>query len=143
MKKYLTEDILDLSYVQWVTKMCDELNKAGIKRLNYDIEFEYDKFILRGQILHNAKALNYLKEIGLIDNGRCICGNPYDDNKYTVSSYKNKDLTVYICKDCHMGGTEYQRKLNTVMNPQNSSKSGCMSSVVFCGVVLFILSILI
>jgi hypothetical protein len=143
MKKYLKEDIINLSYREWVTLMCDELNKAGIKYEHFDLEYEYSPDILKGNIIHYAKALNYLKEIGLIDNGRCTCGDPYFNNNNTVSSYLNKNLPVYICESCYAEGVDVKKRLNNAMNPQSSNKSGCMSSIVFFATVILIISILI
>lgn len=69
--------------------------------------------------IRDSKALEYLKSIGLVDNGRCpICGNMMEDNPGRFTSGYDSSFHFQICQSCARHGKR------TSVNPANNS--GCM-----------------
>ena len=87
MKKYDTFDISSLTLYEFNKLMALELNKAGFKnrvKKNGVIEecsYEPDEHMLDLSVISDISAVNYLKVIGLLDNGKCPrCGYPMPSN---------------------------------------------------------------
>ena len=90
--KYTSLQIKEMSYGQWMETIVNELNSAGFKAREYnsatgkwqDNFSEYKvgdpKYFFMAE-LRDVNALEYLKGIGLVNNGRCpMCGNSIEDN---------------------------------------------------------------
>lgn len=79
--KYTSEYINELSFRGYLEIMASELNKNGFR--DYDGgEYEVDddskfwKYFMMGPV-NDPKAMTFLKNQGLIENGRCpTCGAP-------------------------------------------------------------------
>ncbi len=122
-KKYSKEELINLNLNDYISLMCDELNKAGYKqklKIDGEIEdFEYtaDEYVLEGAIINNISALNYLKEIGILNNGKCPrCGGIMNNNDYTFSSYNSPNASFAICPKCHNEGVNFQKNNNPTKN---------------------------
>lgn len=129
--------IKKMSFEKYVELMCITLNKAGFKKEirgsdgNYK-EVSYEPFLdlIIVDVIKDYKALNYLKKVELLDNGRCPeCGNTMN-NTYKFISGLNQASSYYICSKCYHDGLRIQRSFNPKGN------NGCML-VLF---VTFILS---
>jgi hypothetical protein len=112
--KYISTAIENISHQQFVSLICQELNEAGykIKRIAggesvYE-EYEAHEDIVIVDVIKDTTALKYLKDIGLLDNGKCPqCGNLMN-NKYTFTSGFSPYGSYYICKNCFDKGKSMQ-----------------------------------
>ncbi|MDR0546531.1 MAG: hypothetical protein LBG77_02960 [Dysgonamonadaceae bacterium] len=126
-KKYSTEELEKLSLNDYFRLMCKELASAGFKEkrfLNGTIEYsDYipSKAVLDGSIIHDISAINYLKQIGLLNNGICPqCGNKITGQIYTFSDWKEPQASYNICKLCYNNGIILQEKYS------NKNGYGCL-----------------
>ena len=129
--KYTTNSIKDISYQELLSLMCKELNNAGYKRKwringNYTyMEYEPHEDLIISEVIDDIKALNYLKQIGLLDNGRCPqCGRNMNNTCRFTSGF-NPNATYYICQSCYQRGMGVQNQSNPLKN-----NSGCMLFIV-------------
>ena len=101
--KYSTENINNISYHEWMETIANELNAAGFKGEGYNAaenkfmknvapyKVSDDRYFFMGAI-NDAKAMDYLKSIGLVNNGRCpICGSPIK-NEIDINGKKMTDF---------------------------------------------------
>ncbi len=129
--KYTSFQINSMSWKAWCNLMVDELNKAGFKERGYNEETrqwqndyvpfkEVDDptwFVLG--TLTKGKELEYLKSLGLLNNGRCpMCGNRIDGNPGRFTSGYDSSFHFQVCQSCVSKG-----KRNS-LNPANNT--GCI-----------------
>ena len=128
--KYTSEQVNALSYVDWMETIAKELNDAGYKTSAYSEELHrfakncgpyivYDARTFFLGSIDDVAALNYLKDIGLVNNGRCpMCGARITGSGWQFTSGSNPSYHFQICREC---GGEGRR---TSLNPANHS--GCV-----------------
>ena len=134
--KYSAEQVKEMSYAQWMESIAQELNDAGFKARGYNPEIgkhqdNYAPYEVGGDpdlffmgTLRDVKALEYLKEIGLVNNGRCpLCGNVFVESPGRFTSGYDPDFHFQICQSCVSKGKKYS------VNPM--SNSGCLVSLLF------------
>lgn len=132
--KYSTENINNISYHEWMETIANELNAAGFKREGYNAaenkfmknvapyKVDDDRYFFMGAI-NDAKAMDYLKSIGLVNNGRCpICGSPIKGVPSRFTSGMNPNLNFHICSSCRREGQRIS------INPSNNF--GCILTLV-------------
>lgn len=132
--KYSEEALNHMSYLEWMETIAKELNAAGFKGEGFSIEagrfmknsspYEVHdvRYFFMGAI-NDAKAMDYLKSIGLVNNGHCpMCGAVIKGAPSRFTDGRNKDLNFHICSSCRRQG---QRDS---VNPANNS--GCMLAIV-------------
>jgi hypothetical protein len=136
--KYSAESIKSISFHELLSLICKELKDAGYKlkakRNGIDEYQDYEPYedLIIVDVIRDVNALNYLKQIGLLDNGRCPeCGRVMD-NKYTFTNGFNHNAFYHICKNCHGG----EIKLQNQMSPRKNN-SGCM----LCILILIVSSL--
>lgn len=109
--KYTKSDLKKYTYVEWMELIAKELNQANILnsaprvkdgRMQWsDVPFEVNDPGTFFENINSVKAINYLKEIGLINNGRCpwcgadIYGTP---DRFTDSYFPS--INYHICSRC-------------------------------------------
>lgn len=131
--RYSSEVLNSLSYLEWMETIAKELNAAGFKGDGFSEEagrfmrnispYEVHdvRYFFMGAI-NDAKAMDYLKSIGLVNNGRCpMCGAVIKGTPSSFTSGTNKDLNFHICTSCRKQG---QRES---INPANNL--GCMLAI--------------
>lgn len=122
MKKINYQEIKDLGYYSFIEMMTNKLNKTGIKPRDYHKFLFNDRdpdSSFMGGICTSFPAIEYLKNIGLLNNGICpMCGKRPIDHKYIFTSGFNRDINFHICKGC------YNEGLGISVNPI-SDKGGC------------------
>lgn len=136
--KYTSEYINSISWHEWNKIMANELNEAGfrtsaieeIKRNVYKrvddalyaaLEESPDLFILGA--VYKSPELDYLKRLGLLNNGRCpMCGEKMFCSPGRFSLDNNPAVNFEICQSCVKKG-----KKNSI-NPNNS---GCLVALLF------------
>ncbi|MCI1786345.1 MAG: hypothetical protein LKI59_09475 [Bacteroidales bacterium] len=127
---YTSAQVNNMTYEQWMEAIAKELNDAGFKARGYNQELQKwqdnyvpyvvgdpKDFFLGG--LRDVEALDYLKSVGLINNGRCpMCGNPIKGHPGSFTSGYNPAFNFQICQNCANEGKSVS------VNPANSS--GCL-----------------
>lgn len=120
-----------MTWSEWNQAMADELNEAGFKAKGFNQELgrweknssPYDahidpKYFMLG-VVEGAPEVSYLKDIGLLNNGRCpMCGGKIIGSPGRFTSGSDPDLHFQICQKC----VNHGRK--TSMNPANNT--GCL-----------------
>lgn len=131
--KYSASEVNAMSWQEWCETMADELNKAGYKRRGRDPETgqwvdniaSYEAGDPRSFILgevEGAEEIEYLKSLGLLNNGRCpMCGKPIYGHPGRFTNGFNPDMHFQICQDCVNQGRRTQQALG--LAPRNS---GCL-----------------
>ncbi len=125
-----------MTWHQWNETMAKELNEAGFKArgfnsklgkwvdnyCDYSAPSDPELFIL-GEV-DGVKEIDYLKEIGLLNNGRCPdCGKPINGMPARFTSGSNHNMHYQICQSCCNKGKGMS------VNPANNS--GCMVALLF------------
>lgn len=134
--KYLSSQVNQMTWPEWNDTMAKELNDAGFRARGYNSETgkwednralfqaypsEPKTFILGA--VGGTEEINYLKQIGLLNNGRCPkCGNPIKGNPARFTSGYDNNCHFQICQNCCSHGRK------TSINPANNS--GCMLALI-------------
>lgn len=129
MKKYNYNEIEKISYHAYIKLMVTELNSNNIKS-NEMKEFRFIESMpdvsYGGEIALSYRAIEFLKEIGLLNNGICPdCGKRPIDSTYTFTNGYNQSIKYNICKNC------YKEGVRTSRNPNN--KEGCFIATLCYG----------
>ena len=113
MIKYSSDFINSLSLIEWNNLIVQELNNAGFGKYEYDKQKRCNQHLLYSEsqrivpknindefIKLPKEAIDYLKSIGLLNNGRCpYCGNVIDG--YPIDNQNpTKNATFHICSNC-------------------------------------------
>ena len=101
---------------EYESAICDELNAAGFRSEFHGEFHEYqpDESTFGGAIVFDPKAVEYLKQIGLLDNGKCpMCSVKEDELQYKLQN-QNSGVVFHVCKSCYK---QYAR--------QERAKRGC------------------
>ena len=101
-----------MSWQEWNEAMANELNKKGFKAKEFNSSEhrwtktgQYDagndpKLFVLGTI-EDSEAISYLKDIGLLNNGRCpICGGRINGNPGRFTSGYDQNYHFQICQNC-------------------------------------------
>ena len=126
--KYSSNQINNMSWKEWNETMARELTAAGFKGRDLvdgrwqdigPVKADFEPKFFISSAVNNVDRLNYLKELGLIDNGRCpMCGNKIGDNPGRYTNRFEPDYHYQICQNC--AGTKGGLKR------QPSQSGGCM-----------------
>lgn len=121
MKKYNYYEIEELGYYNYIKLMFTELIEHDIKDRNYKefVYYEEDpNTCFWADIVPHFKAVEFLKEKGLLNNGICpLCGERPITNTFNFTSGFDERIKFHICKDCYNTGNR-----NSI-NPRN--REGC------------------
>lgn len=114
--KYTSEQINSMSWHEWNQTMAKELNDAGFRTMEYQqvkknvyknadnalyftLEDSPELFILGA--VYKSPELDYLKRLGLLNNGRCpMCGNKISRNTGLFTYSLNPAVNFEICHSC-------------------------------------------
>ena len=71
--KYAREQVKAMTQDEYESAICKELNDAGFRHVFHGEQLEYypDESTFGGSIVFDPEAVNYLKRVGLLDNGKC------------------------------------------------------------------------
>ena len=144
--KYTSDYINSLSFQEYIKLMATELNSNGFKGhggREYPT-FEDDPVMRRLFMMgptNDPKAMAFLKEKGLIDNGRCpSCGAPMSVYKYTWSDRRNPSRKYYLCYGCYKnhgkGDGHNMDGCPSGAPTLSNSGSGCMISLLLMPVYI-------
>lgn len=116
MLKYNREQVKAMSGKEYEYAMCKELNDAGFKSEFHGEYYEYkpSEDTFGGNIVFDANAVSFLKQIGLINNGKCpMCSIREDEQQFLLRNQRS-GATYHVCKTC------YKRYAS-----QEQAKRGC------------------
>lgn len=101
--KYSREQVKAMTQTEYESAICKELNDAGFRQKLHDKQVEYypHESTFGGGIVFDPEAVNYLKNIGLVDNGKCpMCSIREDDLMYTLQNQQS-GASYHVCKSCY------------------------------------------
>lgn len=98
--KYTRNQVGNMSSMTYLETMCQELKKAGFhakQRGNRPPhEYEPHDAVFGGDIVFNIEAVCYLRNIGLLDNGKCPMCNMREDRLEYALSYQMVQHFMYV-----------------------------------------------
>ena len=78
--------------------------------------------------MFNLNAVRYLRNIGLLDNGKCpMCGIREDEANYALS-YQN-GATFHVCKKCYKQYAQQEK--------QKRGCTCCLAVLVVLGLIIY------
>ena len=101
--KYKRDLVKSMTQEEYESAICQELNSAGFRHEFRGKQFEYqpDESTFGGSIVFDADAVNHLKQIGLVDNGKCpMCSVREDDLAYKLQNTQSGAI-YHVCKKCY------------------------------------------
>ena len=148
--KYTRDDVRNMTFEQFLETICDELNDNGFEYYvgwegevkepcmfspPQGIEFPGLVEIFFSQIPKDG--IDFLKEIGLLNNGRCtFCDTHIDSGEYVKSK---ENGTFHICRRCSLGlgpSARMSEKTAAQRNPSarrdlidRANRKGCLIAV--------------
>jgi len=139
--KYSSSYINSLSFKDYLKLMAKELNEHGFRESGHEYEVFEDEFMrlfMMGPV-NDPKAMAFLKEQGLLENGRCpSCGAPMSVYKYYWSDTRDPSRRFYVCYGCSKtNGRGDGHSMDGC--PSGAPKTGSSSSGSGCMVGLFML----
>lgn len=109
--KYTAKQIRDISIPDWIGLMAKELNEKGFLKQELDsatelpVERPYKsgdnlQYFLYSEV-NSWDELEYLKEIGLLNNGRCsICGKVLRKKPLFFQCPNKIQQSLIVCNNC-------------------------------------------
>ena len=111
MKKYSREQVKTMTQDEYESVICKELNDAGFRQEYNGKQLEYypSDSVFGGGIVFDNKAVNYLKDIGLVDNGKCpMCSVKEDEFDYILQNQQS-GAVYHVCKSCYKQYAQQER----------------------------------
>lgn len=130
MRKYTREQVKAMTQEEYESLICKELNEAGFRSDFQGESYEYqpDDSTFGGDIVLDANAVDYLKLIGLVDNGKCpLCSLNEDQLEFKLQN-QHSGAVFHVCKSCYK---QYA--------PQERAKRGCGCCLVIIVMVALII----
>ena len=105
--KYSSDYINSLSFEDYLKLMAKELNENGFEEKGIGAFRVYDDPVMKRHfmmgVVDNPKALEFLRSIGLLDNGRCpTCGAPMNTGtRFCWYDRRFPNHKFSLCYGCH------------------------------------------
>lgn len=146
---YTKGDVARMTWHEWNATMAKELNDAGFlgygfnpqtKRIEknqapYNADPTSPSSFINGAV-DTAPEIDYLKNIGLLNNGRCpMCGEPIYGEPGRFTSGFDYNMHFQICQECvsSKGGTKILRRQLGLI--------GCVISLILLPIQIVLLPI--
>ena len=129
--KYSRDQVKAMTQEEYESALCKELNAVGFRREFHGEFYEYqpDEATFGGAIVFDTKAVEYLKQIGLLDNGKCpMCSVREDDLLYKLQN-QSSGAVYHVCKSCYKQYAQQER-----------AKRGlgcCLVTIVIIGLIIW------
>lgn len=126
---YSKEQVSSMSYMEWMETIARELNSAGfIMHKNFSLPFHVSEdnvsYFFMGAI-NKPKEMDYLKSIGLVNNGRCpMCGRAINGTPSIFIDTLHPGLDFHICSSCRREGQRVS------INHMNNPGCGCVGALI-------------
>lgn len=115
---------------EYESAICKELNDAGFRQEFHGelLEYHPDESTFGGAIVFDPDAVNHLKRVGLLDNGKCpMCSIREDELEYKLQ-HQHSGAIYHVCKSCYK---QYARE------EQEKRAKGC------CLIVIILINLII
>ena len=109
--KYTREQVKAMTQEEFESVICSELNDAGFRQNYHDEKSEYqpDESTFGGAIVLDDEAVDHLKNVGLIDNGKCpLCSVNEDELEYKLQNQQSGAI-FHVCKSCYKQYAKQER----------------------------------
>lgn len=129
--KYAREQVKAMTQDEYESAICKELNDAGFRHDFHGEQLEYypDKSTFGGSIVFDPEAVNYLKRVGLLDNGKCpMCSVREDDLMYKLQN-QHSGAIYHVCKSCYK---QYARQ-----EQEKRAKGCCLIVIILIALVIW------
>ncbi len=128
---YTREQVKAMTQQEYETAICNELNAIGFKDKFHGEYHEYqpDESVFGGAIVFDVKAVNYLKQIGLLDNGKCPMCSVKEDLLECILQNPQSGAVFHVCKSCYK---RYARQ-----EQEKRSISCCMGIIVIFALIIW------
>lgn len=130
MKKYTREQVKTMTRYEYELAISKELNDAGFRREFQGEKVEYEPYgAIDSAIVFDSKAVDYLKDIGLIDNGKCpMCSQKEDELEYRLQNQRSR-ATYHVCKSCYKRYAREER--------EKRAKGCCLIIIVMIALIIW------
>ena len=129
--KYAREQVKAMTQDEYESAICKELNDAGFMHEFHGEQLEYypDESTFGGSIVFDPEAVNYLKRVGLLDNGKCpMCSVREDDLMYKLQN-QHSGAIYHVCKSCYK---QYARQ-----EQEKRAKGCCLIVIILIALVIW------
>lgn len=110
MRKYSREQVKAMSQTEYESLICKELNEAGFRTTYGEREYVPSDAVFGGGIVRDLQAVEFLRKIGLVDNGKCpMCSIREDNIEYRLQNHQSGAM-YHVCKSCYK---QYARQEQT------------------------------
>ena len=118
MKHYSKQEVINMNWRAYNQRMADALKEAGFSEHSYGFNKRFPwiqpssnshfrPFIYN--ILYSAPELEYLKSIGLLNNGRCPkCGANIGEYLSAIETNMPRMPFIQVCNICYFRHIEYR-----------------------------------
>ena len=109
--KYSRDQVKAMTQDEYESAICKELNDAGFRQKLHGELSEYypDESTFGGAIVFDPDAVDYLKRVGLLDNGKCpMCSVREDDLMYKLQNQQSAAV-YHVCKKCYKQYAKQER----------------------------------
>lgn len=131
MEKYTREQVKAMTQDEYESAICKELNDAGFRQEFHGKQLEYhpDESTFGGAIVFDTEAVNHLKRVGLLDNGKCPMCSVREDDLMCKLQNQHSGVIYHVCKSCYK---RYAR--------QEQEKRGmgcCLGAIIVIGLIIW------
>ena len=129
--RYSRDQVKAMTQDEYESAICNELNAAGFRQEIHGEQLEYhpDESTFGGAIVFDPEAVNHLKRMGLLDNGKCpMCSIREDDMMYKLQNQQS-GAVYHVCKKCYKQYAQQER-----------AKRGCgccLGTIVIIGLIIW------
>ena len=94
-----------------------------------NLEYYPDESTFGGAIVFDSEAVNYLKRVGLVDNGKCpMCSEREDDLMYKLQN-QHSGAVYHVCKSCYK---QYARQ-----EQEKGQRDACLIVIILIALVIW------
>lgn len=129
--KYYREQVKKMAQEEYESLICKELNDAGFRHEFHGKQLEYhpDESTFGGAIVFDPDAVDYLKRVGLLDNGKCpMCSIREDDLLYKLQNQRSGAI-YHVCKSCYKRYARQER--------EKRAKGCCLIVIVIIAIIIW------
>ena len=129
--KYSREQVKAMTQVEYESAICKELNDAGYRHEFHGEQLEYQphESTFGGAIVFDPEAVNHLKRVGLLDNGKCpMCSVREDDLLYKLQNQQSGAI-YHVCKSCYKQYARQER--------EKRAKASCFIVVIIFALIIW------
>ena len=131
MGKYTRDQVKAMTQDEYESAICKELNDAGFRHEFQGERLKYypSDSIFGGRIVFDSNAVDYLKQVGLLNNGKCpMCSVREDDLLYKLQN-QHSGAIYHVCKSCYKQYAQQEQA--------KRAKGCCLGTIVIIGLIIW------